>query len=125
MGPPAVTVAAVIVERYGEVLLLQRGWTAPWMPGRWNLPGGVIDAGETVEEAAAREAREEAGILVERLRYVGRAGEVAFFHAQQWRGPVKLDWESIAYAWVPVDRLDKFDTVPGLQRVLRRFARAM
>ena len=53
----------MIIERDNRVLLLRRGMTAPWMPGRWNLPGGNVERGETPEQGAIREAEEEAGVI--------------------------------------------------------------
>ena len=58
-------VAAVIIMRNNKALILQRGSTAPWMPLAWNLPGGGIDEGETPEQAARREAKEETDIDLE------------------------------------------------------------
>ena len=49
--------AAVVVVDGDKALLLKRGNTAPWMPNKWNLPGGMIDPGETAIQAATREAK--------------------------------------------------------------------
>lgn len=54
--------AAVVIVRNNKALILQRGYTAPWMPGKWNLPGGGIDQGEAPIQAAKREAVEETSI---------------------------------------------------------------
>lgn len=54
--------AGVLVGRDGEVLLVRRNHE-PGL-GRWSFPSGYVDRGEVVEEAAAREAREEAGVEV-------------------------------------------------------------
>ena len=67
------SVAVIIEDRNGRVLLLLRGPTAPWMPLRWNLPGGRIEPGETSMHAAARETREEANLRVRTLVPVARA----------------------------------------------------
>ena len=59
---PVVSVGAVIVDA-GRVLLIKRG--QPPLQGRWSLPGGVVEVGETLQEALVREVREETGFEVE------------------------------------------------------------
>ncbi len=64
---PLVGVGAVVVHQ-GRVLLVQRG-TEP-MKGQWSLPGGLIELGELLSEAVAREVLEETGLVVEPLELV-------------------------------------------------------
>lgn len=54
--------AGVVAERDGRILLIRRNHEP--MMGKWSFPSGFVDGGEVVEEAAAREAREEAGVEV-------------------------------------------------------------
>src|SRR5450432_1876208 len=65
---PLVGVGAVIIE-YGRVLLVKRGH--PPLAGEWSIPGGVLELGETLREAAAREAREETCLKVEPADLLG------------------------------------------------------
>ena len=65
---PPIGVFAVVV-RCGEILLIKRG-TSPHR-GFWCPPGGVIDEGESPEEAAVRETREETGIEVDVVSLLG------------------------------------------------------
>lgn len=64
---PLVGVGAVVIEQ-GRVLLVQRG-TEP-AKGQWSIPGGLIDVGESLREAVAREVREETGLIVEPLELI-------------------------------------------------------
>ncbi|HUJ96077.1 MAG TPA: NUDIX hydrolase [Terriglobales bacterium] len=59
---PLVGVGAIIVDT-DRVLLVKRGH--PPLQGEWSIPGGVLEVGETLGEAAVREAKEETGLTVE------------------------------------------------------------
>ncbi|MBO0890231.1 MAG: NUDIX domain-containing protein [Acidothermales bacterium] len=61
---------AVITDGDGRVLLVQR--VHPPDAGKWSVPGGRVDPGETTAEAAAREVREETGLEVAVGAVVGR-----------------------------------------------------
>ncbi len=65
----AAAVAGVIVDEQGRMVVLVRGKE----PGRGglDLPGGFVDPGDTAEEALRREVREEIGLEVGALRYLG------------------------------------------------------
>lgn len=59
---PLVGVGAIVIEG-DRVLLVKRAH--PPIQGQWSIPGGVLEVGEMVREAAVREAREETGLTVE------------------------------------------------------------
>ena len=116
--------AAAICLEGGKALILQRGPTAPWMPNRWNLPGGGIDGGESAEQAAVRETQEEAGLTLQAPRLLGELEYVdgrllAVFVADQFTGDLKINWESSAYEWVDESQLAGFDFVPPIEQALR------
>lgn len=56
-------VVAVAIVRHGEVLAARRAYPPP-VAGQWELPGGKVDAGESVEQAAVREVAEELGCAI-------------------------------------------------------------
>jgi 8-oxo-dGTP diphosphatase len=60
-----VSVAGLVTNDRGEILLVNSPWRG------WEYPGGLIEPGETFEEALRREIREEAGVEIEILRFVG------------------------------------------------------
>ena len=66
---PKPVAAAIPTTADGRIILLRRGFE----PGKdlWTFPGGFVDLGETVEQAARREAREEIEADVELTRLVG------------------------------------------------------
>jgi 8-oxo-dGTP diphosphatase len=76
---PSLAVDAVWIVR-DRVLLVRRGH--PPFRGEWALPGGFVEIGETVEEAVARELREETGL-------VGSVGPLVGVYSDPTRDPRK------------------------------------
>jgi NAD+ diphosphatase len=71
--------AVIILVRDGDRCLLAR--KAGWAPGRYALVAGFVDNGESLESAVHREVKEEVGVDVKDLRYVG---------SQNWPFPSQL-----------------------------------
>jgi len=78
-GAPVVLVAAgvALMNGAGEVLLLERH------DGEWDLPGGHLEPGESLEETAARELMEETGFTVGTLELLGIASGKDVFHRER------------------------------------------
>ena len=80
---PVVGVGGVVV-RDGRVLLIRRG--KPPLYGRWVVPGGTVELGETLEEALVREMEEETSLRVEPIEVltvfdrIEREGERVVYH---------------------------------------------
>jgi ADP-ribose pyrophosphatase YjhB (NUDIX family) len=69
---PLVGVGAVIIDGAGEyarVVMVKRAH--PPLQAQWSIPGGVLEVGELVREAAVRETREETGLVVETGELLG------------------------------------------------------
>jgi NAD+ diphosphatase len=76
---PAIIIAITRASEAGEQILLARNHRFP--PGRYSVVAGFVEAGETLEECAAREVREEVGIEIADIRYFG---------SQSWPFPNSL-----------------------------------
>ena len=121
---PRMAVGAVIVE--DDALLLIRRANEPGA-GRWSLPGGRVDWGETLAHAVVREVFEETGIecvVGDLVGWVERITEefhyVIFDFAAQllsFEDPVAGD-DALEVAWVPLHEVDQLDLVDGLAEFL-------
>lgn len=87
---PVVGVGGVVV-RDGRALLVRRG--KPPLLGRWVIPGGTVELGETLEDALVREIREETGLEAEPVEVLTVFDRI------------ERDRESVAYHYVIVDYL--------------------
>lgn len=72
---PALTVDVVLISRdkQSRVLLIKRAKNP--FEGRWAIPGGFVEEGETLAEAARRELKEETGLVVGELEQLYTAGD--------------------------------------------------
>ena len=124
---PAHIVSAVIAVRKGDrTLLLKRGRTDPWMPGKWCLPGGAIDPGEGPFEGALRELDEEAGLCLSAHDILPLdviemdTTTVYVFTAKAPRERVHLrDGEHSEFRWVAPDEIHSLQTIPLVKPILR------
>jgi ADP-ribose pyrophosphatase YjhB (NUDIX family) len=128
---PRIGVGAVVLDG-ARVLLVRRG-KAP-AHGKWSLPGGLVELGETTREAVRREIAEECGLQI-------RVGEVAGVLDRVIRdgeGRIRYHWVLVDYVafpesgtlcaasdadeaqWVEVDQVERLDTTDGLLDMIRR-----
>ena len=82
--------AILIVNDAGRVLLHRRG-----DDGLWSLPGGALEPGESLEEAARREAAEEVGLTLGELTLVDVFSGPEFFH--EYPNGDQVFWVGAAY----------------------------
>lgn len=107
---PHIHPCAIIMVKRGNELLLTR--KAEWIAGRYSLVAGFLDFGESLEECAIREVREETGIEVCNVRYVGSqnwpfpAQLMAGFVADYAGGDIQVERNELEDArWFPADGL--------------------
>lgn len=133
---PLVAAAYVALRRGEEVLLHLRQHTG-YMDGHWALLAGHLEPGETIVEAALREAREEGGVVVEArdllavttMHRLDRGGPPVeqradfFFQAWRWQGEPRVAEpdKSAEVRWFPLSQLP--EPMPPHERdVLERLA---
>lgn len=112
----------VVVRRPGEVLLARK---PGWPEGRFGLIAGFLDFGESLEEAVVREVREEVGVEVAEVRYVGSqcwpfpSQLMAGFTAEYSGGAIRVDETELEDArWFPVDHLPSLPPPRSIARFL-------
>jgi 8-oxo-dGTP diphosphatase len=127
---PVVGVGGVVV-RDGKVLLIRRGKEP--LKGRWVIPGGTVELGETLQEAVVREVREETGIEVRAREVVlvfdrieRAAGTVAYHYVivdylcDDLGGTLQAGSDADDAAFVSPDELDAYDPPPLVRELLAK-----
>ena len=126
---PIVAVGAAVC-RDGRVLIVQRG-KAP-SKGVWTVPGGAVDLGETMRQAAAREVKEECDIEIEVGEVVGildnvvhdKQGRIRYhyaivdFAARHISGELRPNDELMDAAWISPSDFDAYDVPDKARKVL-------
>jgi 8-oxo-dGTP diphosphatase len=127
---PIVGIGVVVLKPPHEVLLIRRG-RAP-MLGRWGLPGGGQELGETAEEAARRELLEETGLRVGPIMLAGNVDSIdrdeddrVRYHytildfAALWDGgePQALS-DAVEVTWADLRALDRYDLWSEAHRII-------
>jgi len=131
---PAVGVGAVLIHQ-GKVLLIRRGKEP--LQGRWVVPGGTVEVGETLEEALVREVKEETGLVVRPLEVVTvldrieRDGDAVRYHyvivdylCDYVSGTPQAASDAAAVAFVAPEELPRYNVPPkALEAILDGFRR--
>lgn len=120
---PELAVGALAV-RQGSLLLVRRGHDPE--AGRWSLPGGRLEWGESVARAVEREVHEETGLEVQCQEFVGwveRTGPgyhfvILDFAVTVQAGTARAGDDVTDVAWVPVEELGDVQLVSGLAEFL-------
>jgi len=128
---PNVGVGVVIVQD-GKVLVVQRGREPA--AGTWAFPGGRLELGETLAEAAVREAREETGLEIEPgevaavVEFIDRDedGRVRWHYviidllATPVGGTLRPGDDSLDVRWIGLEDIERFDLAPRMARIVRK-----
>ena len=117
-----------------RVLLVRRGNEPSY--GRWGLPGGVVELGETVKEGVVREVEEETQIQVRPLRLITTfdsivrddEGRIRFhyvlceFLCEYVGGELEASTDASDATWARIDELEGMNVPSGTRRFIERVA---
>ncbi|CAD7769846.1 MAG: GDP-mannose mannosyl hydrolase [Candidatus Methanoperedenaceae archaeon GB50] len=121
-----------IVFLEDKVLLIKR--KNPPGEGEWNIPGGLVKVGETLEQAIVREVEEETGIkiskeglveVVERI-FPDNAGKIRYhyviidFLCHFLKGKAQPQSDALAVQWQPIETLDDLNINAELKKVIKK-----
>jgi mutator protein MutT len=123
---PVVGVGAFVL-RQGKLLLEKRG-NEP-AKGQWTIPGGVVEVGESLEDALKREIEEEIGLKAEKAKLIDVVDQV---HLDK-QGKIEYHYVIIDYVvtaegepkpasdaeklrWVQLDQVESYDLTPSFRR---------
>lgn len=131
-----VTPTAIIVKD-GKYLITRRSLKKNAFPGMWTVPGGGLELDDyintpkttsdhwyfAVENSLRREIKEEVNLEVGKIKYLlnitfirsdGIPVLILSYYCDYKSGEIKLDEDSINYAWVTLKEAKNYDLVPGL-----------
>jgi 8-oxo-dGTP diphosphatase len=122
--------AHAAIAHEGKILILKRAPAMTYRPGCWDLPGGHLALGESIEECLLREVVEETGLTAEIDRLIALQKEldapyIQALYACRLRGEpgsVRLrPYEHIGYRWVTAAELASVgELIPYLDGMIRR-----
>lgn len=127
-------VVTCILEHAGKILLFKRSNLVGTYRGLWGGVAGYVEESENPYDTAIKEIREEAGVSSDALVLVRKVDPIEFsdtyegrryewivhpflFHIKS-KELVRFDWEHEEYRWISPSELKKFNTVPGLDKLV-------
>ena len=124
-------VGAIIIQN-GKILIVRRG-SEPGK-GKWSVPGGLVELGETVEQTVVREVKEECGLDVEVDELIDVVDSMTFdengklkyhfvildFFVKIKGGELRPGNDAKEALWVPLEEVEKYDLTKTFREFLKR-----
>ena len=121
----------LIVDQERRLLMMKRTDS-----GHWGVPGGAVELGEVIEEAAKRETREETNLEIVNMSLFGVFSGLELYYkypngdevynvsivylSQDWRGEIKINEEHSEWNWFAADNIPE-DISPPIKTILDQF----
>lgn len=117
--------ATIALISNNKLLLLRRGQSAPWMPGRYCLPGGKLEKNESLIHCALRELNEETGIVLNEtlipvtINYNNFYSKIVYTLISKNDFHVNLNWEHDNYVWSSYSESSNISLVTSLPTTIK------
>jgi 8-oxo-dGTP diphosphatase len=116
-------VRVLLADQDGKILILKRSTDSKTNPGKWELPGGKVDQGESFDHALIREVYEETNLKISLEHVVGASEQnlhiIRAVHiimsGKIVEGELNLSAEHEGYAWVTIETLPDYELADWLQ----------
>jgi len=142
-------VSTAIIYKGNKYLITKRSLDKKVWPGRWTVPGGGLEIDDYVNtkpttknniwyfalaESLRREIKEEVGVEIGEIKYLL---DLAFirpdnipvltlsFYAPWKKGKVKLNSESIDFAWITQEKIKNYDLIEGIPEEIKMVAKIL
>ncbi|MCW3999327.1 MAG: NUDIX hydrolase [Candidatus Bathyarchaeota archaeon] len=122
----------MVILKDGEIALIKRG-NQPAL-GKWTVPGGLVELGESLEDAAIREAKEETCLIVEKPRLLGvvdqidrdEDGKIKYHYViidylvRVVSGNIAAASDAAELRWVTLSEVENYDLTASFRRFFRQ-----
>jgi mutator protein MutT len=127
---PYLAVRAIITNESGKVLILKRSNTSQG-DGKWCLPGGNIEYGQTANDAMVREVKQETSLNCSDIRFLffleslpseeSELHYINFIYQCSVDGKIKLNYESSDYEWINLSELPEYKIAFRNDEILKKY----
>lgn len=121
-----------LIEHETKYLVTRRSESNTYMPLKWDIPGGIVKPGETLEEAICREVSEETGLAIQ-------LGRVVYVYSNRDQLPIRQTFQIVylckyksgevrlvssehdMYRWLDYNDITNVDTIDFLRELIKSF----